>query len=48
MFNSLEESYVAQDVVKGTIYNFRLQARNIYGWGAYSEIKAIAAAGIPQ
>lgn len=36
------------NVVEGTVYNFRLQARNIYGWGVYSEIKAVAAAGVPE
>lgn len=47
MFDSLETSYIAQNVEKGEVYNFRLQARNVYGWGTYSEIVAIAAAGIP-
>jgi hypothetical protein len=25
-----------------------VQARNIYGWGAYSEVKVISASGIPN
>jgi len=35
-------------VTRGTIYRFRLQAKNIYGWGSFSSITAVAAAGIPQ
>ena len=26
----------------------RLQAKNIYGWGVYSAVTAVAAAGIPE
>jgi hypothetical protein len=34
-------------VIPGAIYNLRLQAKNVYGWGAFSPISTIAASGIP-
>lgn len=37
-------------IVSGTIYGFRVRARNIFGWGPYSsvtEIKAAREPGLP-
>jgi len=48
MSDSLSTSFIQQNVTRGTIYRFRLQAKNIYGWGSFSNITAVAAAGIPQ
>ncbi len=45
--DSLETSFIVSGVIEGTIYQLRMQAKNIYGWGSYSIIKQIAAAGIP-
>jgi len=47
MSNQLLTEFISQDVTRGTAYSFRLQSRNVYGWGAYSSITLIAAAGIP-
>jgi hypothetical protein len=32
----------------GNIYNFRVRALNIWGWGSYSDIKTIKASTAPQ
>ena len=48
MSNSLDTTFIAQTVVPGTNYKWRVQARNIYGWGAYSEVSVISASGIPD
>jgi hypothetical protein len=48
IYNSLEQQYTAQNVIKGCTYYFRLQAKNIYGWGVHSEVVEIKAAGIPS
>jgi hypothetical protein len=34
-------------IVWGTTYDFRIKAGNIYGYGQWSETKAIKAAGVP-
>jgi hypothetical protein len=41
---------VSSQIVSGSIYGFRVRARNIFGWGPYSlvtEIKAAREPGIP-
>lgn len=38
---------VTQGVTPGIVYNFRAQARNIYGWGPYSLV-TIAATTVPS
>jgi hypothetical protein len=41
---------VSSEIVSGTIYGFRVRARNIFGWGPYStvtDIKAAREPGIP-
>jgi hypothetical protein len=41
---------VSSEIVSGTIYGFRVRARNIFGWGPYStvtEIKAAREPGLP-
>ena len=38
---------VSSGILKGFLYTFRLQAKNIYGWGAYSTTTDFAAAGVP-
>jgi hypothetical protein len=41
---------VSSEIVSGTVYGFRVRARNIFGWGPYSavtEIKAAREPGIP-
>jgi len=41
---------VSSQVVSGSIYGFRVRARNIFGWGPYSsvtEIKAAREPGVP-
>jgi hypothetical protein len=40
--------FTISGVIPGQIYQLRIQAKNVYGWGTYSEIKSIAAAGIPE
>lgn len=41
---------VSSEIVSGTVYGFRVRARNIFGWGPYSavtEIKAAREPGVP-
>jgi hypothetical protein len=41
---------VSSEIVSGTVYGFRVRARNIFGWGPYStvtEIKAAREPGLP-
>jgi hypothetical protein len=45
--DSILTSFSQTEVIPGAIYNMRLQARNIYGWGEYSEVFSVAASGIP-
>jgi hypothetical protein len=45
-----ETIIVSSEIVSGTVYGFRVRARNIFGWGPYSavtEIKAAREPGIP-
>jgi len=47
--NTLLTSFIVNsNLAKGQIYNFRLQAKNIYGWGVFSAVTAIATAGLPD
>jgi hypothetical protein len=47
--DSTATSLVVQSgITEGSVYHFRLTARNIYGWGPASEVLEIAAAGIPE
>jgi hypothetical protein len=47
--DSLSTAFTIQSgITKGSIYHFRVKAKNIYGWGPSSEVLAIAAAGIPE
>lgn len=39
---------VTQFVVSGRLYRFRLRARNIYGWGAFSTYSEVKAATTPN
>lgn len=48
MVNMVKTEFTASQIDAGSIYQFRLQARNIYGWGDFSTPKSIAAAGIPE
>jgi hypothetical protein len=36
------------DVVPGAVYQVKLQAKNIYGWGEFSSITLVAASGVPH
>lgn len=46
--NSLATTYtVTENIVIGKDYQFRLRAKNIWGWGAYSTISTIKAARVP-
>jgi len=36
-------SYTATSLIPGTTYNFEVKARNIYGFGSYSNIATILA-----
>lgn len=38
---------VSSTVVSGTVYGFRVRARNIFGWGPYSAVSYIKAARMP-
>ena len=41
---------MSSEIVSGTVYGFRVRARNIFGWGPYStvtEIKAAREPGMP-
>lgn len=38
---------VNQGVTDGIVYNFRAQARNVYGWGPYSTI-TVSATTVPS
>lgn len=46
--NSLATSFTVSSVSAGTSYNFRLKAKNIYGFGPYSSVTTIVASGIPS
>ena len=47
--NSLETTYsVTDNILVGYEYQFRLRAKNIWGWGAYSTIVTIKAARVPS
>ena len=47
--NSLLTSFTVTDnILIGHAYQFRLRAKNIWGWGAYSEVVIIKAARIPE
>lgn len=46
---STSESYtITGNLVAGRVYKFRYRARNIYGWGEYSDQGDILAAAIPS
>ena len=46
---SLDTSHIiSSGIVSGAAYTFRLQARNIHGWGEYSVVTTIAAASTPD
>ena len=46
--NSLATTYtVTENIVIGKDYQFRLRAKNIWGWGTYSTISTIKAARVP-
>ena len=45
--NNLLTDFILDAVTPGQIYQFRMQAKNIYGWGVYSEVNLIAASGTP-
>jgi hypothetical protein len=38
---------VSSEVVSGTVYGFRVRAKNIFGWGPYSNVTEIKAAREP-
>lgn len=44
----LGTSFTVSTVQPGQVYNFKLQAKNIYGWGEFSQTLAVAAAGVPE
>jgi hypothetical protein len=39
---------LTNDVTGGSIYRFRVRARNVHGWGPFSTEKSIKAAQIPD
>lgn len=46
--NSMLTSFtVTQGVVAGVVYNFRVQARNVYGWGPFSQT-VVSATTVPS
>jgi hypothetical protein len=44
----LTDVIVSTNITSGTIYGFRVQASNIFGWGPYSQVAFIAAAREPD
>jgi len=40
----LQLSYTAHNLMKGKVYSFKVQARNIYGYSAFSTEVSILAA----
>jgi hypothetical protein len=46
--DQLELSYkVTQTIQRGGVFHFRLRAKNIWGWGEYSNVVAVQAATRP-
>jgi len=43
-----QKSYTAASVLMGTVYSFRVEARNSYGFSAYSSEVSVLAAAIPS
>ena len=47
--NSLATTHTVTDnIIIGHEYQFRLRAKNVWGWGAYSEVVTIKAARVPS
>jgi hypothetical protein len=47
--NSLLLTYlVSSGVSAGTSYQFKVRAKNLYGWGPYSSIATIKASSVPD
>ena len=46
--NILSTAYLATDLVPGTIYKFKVQARNSYGLSEFSSELSLLAAFIPE
>ena len=44
----LVDVIVSSNIVSGTVYGFRVQALNIFGWGPYSQVTFISAAREPD
>jgi hypothetical protein len=41
MANIIKTQFTASQIDEGNNYSFRLQARNIYGWGEFSDVFVI-------
>jgi hypothetical protein len=44
----LQTDFTLYNVEYNEVYRFRLQAKNIYGWGVFSDVTVIQATGIPD
>ncbi len=45
--NLVTQLTISSGVKKGEHYRFRYRARNVYGWGPYSDIVTVLAAQVP-
>ena len=43
-----QKSYTSASVTMGTVYSFRVEARNAYGYSAYSAEVSVLAAAVPS
>jgi len=46
--DDMEIEYLLSDVEPGTFYQFKVRAKNIHGWGEWSEFVSIRAADAPD
>ena len=46
--NTLNSILITSNVGSGKTYRFRYRAKNIHGWGDYSEVSYILAATVPS
>ena len=46
--NNIQLTYIKDSLTNGIVYSFRYRARNIYGWGPYSDVLQQIAARHPD